>query len=90
MAGGAMRQIFEAMLFGGWMSRSGDKKMGNVQATIKKDDLLLLKELLEAGKIVSVIDKRFPFSETPEALRYLGSGHARGKVVITMGQGGSA
>ena len=41
-------------------------------------------ERLEAGKIVPVIDKRYRFSETAEALRYLGEGHARGKVVITV------
>ncbi len=42
-------------------------------------------ELLEAGKVVPVIDSRYPLSEVPEALRYLGEVHARGKVVITMG-----
>ncbi len=41
-------------------------------------------ELLEAGKVVPVIDRRYTLSEVPEALRYLGEGHARGKVVITV------
>jgi NADPH:quinone reductase-like Zn-dependent oxidoreductase len=49
-------------------------------------DLLTLKEMLEAGKIAPVIDKRFPLSEVPEAMRYLGTGHARGKVVITVAE----
>ena len=47
-------------------------------------DLALMKELLEAGKVVPVIDRRYPLSEVAEALRYFGEGHARGKVVITL------
>jgi NADPH:quinone reductase-like Zn-dependent oxidoreductase len=46
--------------------------------------LVVLKELVEAGKVVPVIDKRYSLNEAPEALRYLGAGHARGKVVITV------
>ena len=84
MAGGSMAQIFQAMLMGRWMSEKGGKKMGGVTARINQKDLALLKELLEAGKVVPVIDRRYPLRETAEALRYLGAGHARGKVVITM------
>jgi NADPH:quinone reductase-like Zn-dependent oxidoreductase len=50
----------------------------------KKEDLLILKELLEAGKITPVIDRTYPLSETPEAMRYLAGGHARAKLVITI------
>ena len=50
----------------------------------KKDDLLTLKDLLEAGKVTPVIDRTYPLSEVPEAIRYLEKGHARGKVVITV------
>ena len=49
-----------------------------------KKDLVFMKELLEAGKLVPVIDRRYPLSEVAEALRYLGEGHAQGKVVITL------
>jgi len=49
-----------------------------------KDRLGLLKELIEAGKITPVIDRTYPLSEVPEAIRYLEEGHARGKVVITV------
>ena len=45
-----------------------------------------MKELLEAGKVKPVIDRCYPLSEVPEALRYLEEGHARGKVVITVAQ----
>lgn len=88
MAGGSMAQIFEAMLLGFWMSRTGDKKMGGVSARPKQEDLAFMKGLLEAGKIIPVIDRRYPLRETAEALRYLGEGHARGKVVITVEDGG--
>ena len=47
-------------------------------------DLLTLNEMIEAGKIKPVIDRRYPLSETADALRYLGEGHARGKLVITV------
>jgi NADPH:quinone reductase-like Zn-dependent oxidoreductase len=49
-------------------------------------DLVFVKELLEAGKVVPVIDRRYPLSEVPEAIRYLEEGHAKGKVVITVQQ----
>ena len=50
----------------------------------RKEDVILLKELIEAGKIRPVIDRRYPLADVPEALRYLQGGHARGKVVITV------
>src|SRR3989475_3889884 len=50
----------------------------------KKEDLLTLKEWLETGKIKPVIDRTYPLSEVPDAMRYLGTLHARGKVVITV------
>ncbi len=84
MAGGSPAQIFQAMLLGSWMSRTGGKKMGGVSAHSSQKDLAILTQLLEAGKIVPVIDKSYPLSEAAEALHYLGTGHARGKVVITM------
>jgi NADPH:quinone reductase-like Zn-dependent oxidoreductase len=50
----------------------------------KKSQMVALKELFEAGKITPVIDRTFPLSEVPEAIRYLEEGHAQGKVVITV------
>jgi len=47
-------------------------------------DLVVMKELIEAGKVVPVIDRRYTLSETAEAFRYFGEGHAKGKVVITV------
>ena len=79
-----MAQIFQAMLLGPWISMTGSKKMGSLAAKSNQKDLLFMKELLEAGKVVPVIDRRYTLSEVPEALRYLGEGHAKGKVVITV------
>jgi NADPH:quinone reductase-like Zn-dependent oxidoreductase len=56
----------------------------NFSTPAKKDQLVILKDLLEAGKITPVIDRTYPLSEVPEAVRYLEEGHARGKVVITL------
>jgi NADPH:quinone reductase-like Zn-dependent oxidoreductase len=53
-------------------------------AKIKQDDLIVLRDLLEAEKVIPVIDRRYELSETPDAFRYLGEGHAAGKVVITV------
>ncbi len=85
MSGGAEAQMFQAMLQGPWISMTGSQKMGNLLAKPNNADLAFVKDLLEAGKVVPVIDKRYPLSEVPEALRYLEEGHAMGKVVITIG-----
>jgi len=84
MTGGSMAQMFQAMLLGPWISMTGSKKMGALMAKANKKDLVFVKELLEAGKVVPVIDRRYPLSEVAEAIRYLEEGHARGKVVITL------
>ena len=49
-----------------------------------KKDLVVLKKLFEAGKVTPVVDRTYPLSEVPEAIRYLEEGHARGEVVITI------
>jgi len=87
MTGGSMAQLFQAMLLGPWMSMTGSKKMGNIMARTNQKDLAFLKELLGTGKIIPVIERRYPFSQVPEAIRYLEEGHARGKLVITLEDG---
>jgi NADPH:quinone reductase-like Zn-dependent oxidoreductase len=84
MAGGSMAQIFQSMLIGSMMSETGGRKMAGVSAKRNQNDLVLIKELFEAGKVKSIIDRQYPLSEAAEALRYLGAGHARGKVVISV------
>ena len=82
--GGSLSQIFQSMLLGPLMSMTGGKKMMNSARRSNRKDLVFMKELLESGKIVPVIDRRYPLSEVPKAFRYIGKGHARGKVVITV------
>jgi NADPH:quinone reductase-like Zn-dependent oxidoreductase len=53
-------------------------------AQFNREDFAVLRDLLEAGKMTPVIDRVYPLSQTAEAMRYLGTGHARGKIVITM------
>jgi NADPH:quinone reductase-like Zn-dependent oxidoreductase len=86
MTGGSMAQFWQAVLLGPLISMTGSNKMGNLLARPNQKDLVFMKELLEAGKVVPVIDRRYPLSEVPEAIRYLEEGHARGKVVITVDQ----
>jgi NADPH:quinone reductase-like Zn-dependent oxidoreductase len=84
MAGGTMAQIFQSMLLGSMMSEKGGRQMAGVSAKRNQNDLVFIKDLFEAGKVKSVIDRRYPLSEVPEALRYVGEGRAKGKVVITV------
>jgi len=82
--GGSMAQIFQALLLGPFISMTGSRKMGGMMLNINQEDLVFMKELLEAGKVVPVIDRRYPLSEVAEALRYYEERHSRGKVVITV------
>ena len=66
------------------MSPFSSQSLRPFLARQSKEDLQVLKELIEAGKVKPVIDKTYPLSEVPEAIRYLEEGHARGKVVITV------
>lgn len=85
-AGGTMTQFFQAMLLGPLRSRKGGKKMGSMGvAKINQKDLVYVGELLAAGKITPVIDRRYPLREIADAFRYIADKHAQGKVVITIG-----
>ena len=60
------------------------KKVTSLAAKTSVKDLAFMAKLLEDGKVVPVIDRKYPLSETAEAVRYYGERHARGKVVITV------
>jgi len=83
MTGGSNRQLTEALLLGPLLSM-GRQQFGNVLVKPNQADLLVLKELCETEKVRPVIDRRFPLSDVPSAVRYIEDGHARGKVVVTV------
>ncbi len=84
VAGGSMMRLLQAMLLVPLLSRIGSRKTRFFIAKMNAKDLAILKDLLEAGKIVPVIDRRYPLGEVSEALRYREEGHAQGKIVITV------
>jgi NADPH:quinone reductase-like Zn-dependent oxidoreductase len=87
----SLSRMFQHMLLGSLVSMIGNKKIGGLgTAKPNKKDLVFLKELLEADKIKPVIDRRYSLSEVPDAIRYVEEGHARGKVVIIIGQNSKA
>jgi NADPH:quinone reductase-like Zn-dependent oxidoreductase len=77
--GGSDRQVRALLL-----SRFVGQKLTTFISSENHEDLLVLKELIESGKITPVIDRTYPLTEAPQAIRYLELGHARGKVVITV------
>src|SRR5215213_4798744 len=77
--GGTDRQLRALML-----SPFVGQKLGTFVSSENHEDMIILKDLIEAGKVTPVIDRTFPLSEVPEAIRYLEEGHARGKVVVTL------
>ncbi len=83
MAGGSTALVNQVMFLGPWFSMTTSKKMGLLLHKANKG-LANMKALLEAGKVLPVIDSRYPLSEAAEAMRYFGAGHAKGKVVITL------
>jgi NADPH:quinone reductase-like Zn-dependent oxidoreductase len=87
IVGGSLGTFLQVVVLGTLMSKIGSKKLGlNKYEPNNREDLAELADLFEAGKVVPVIDRHYPLSEVPEALRYLEKGLALGKLVITMGE----
>jgi NADPH:quinone reductase-like Zn-dependent oxidoreductase len=88
IVGGSLGSFLQVVLLGTLISRMGSKKLGlNKYEINNREDYAELAELFEAGKVVPVIDRHYPLSGVPEAMRYLEEGRALGKVVITMEEG---
>ncbi|MEM6839463.1 MAG: NAD(P)-dependent alcohol dehydrogenase [Cyanobacteria bacterium P01_C01_bin.120] len=85
-AGGDLAQIIQAALVGPILSKVGRQHLSFMGiAQVKQKNLSIIGELLESGKVIPVIDRCYPLRATSHALQYLGAGHAKGKVIITMG-----
>lgn len=67
-----------------WTSITGSRKMIPHFGKPSKDDVIFVKDLVEAGKVTPVIDRIYPLKEVAEAHRYMEKGHARGKIIVTM------
>jgi NADPH:quinone reductase-like Zn-dependent oxidoreductase len=79
---GPLGRPVKALLLSPFISQ----KMGMLMAELNKKDLTILGDLMQSGKVTPVIDRTYPLSQIAEAIRYLEQGHARGKVIIIMGQ----
>lgn len=87
LVGGGFARMLQAVSLKPFLSLIGNKKIRFFITKINETDLLLLKGLLEAGKIGPVIDRQYPLAEVAQALCYREEGHAQGKVVITIHHG---
>jgi NADPH:quinone reductase-like Zn-dependent oxidoreductase len=84
MVGGSMATLFQILLLGPLMSRATGKHIRVLAVQRTQRDLLAITELCTEGKVIPFIDRQYPLREVPEALRYLGEGRAKGKIVITV------
>jgi NADPH:quinone reductase-like Zn-dependent oxidoreductase len=82
---GPMLSLVKGPLLGPFISQ----EMGILFAALSAEDLVVLGELMQAGKVTPVIDRRYTLDEVPDAIRYLETGRARGKVIITLERSGS-
>jgi NADPH:quinone reductase-like Zn-dependent oxidoreductase len=84
LTGGSVATIFQILLLGPWIRGTTGKKIRILAVRPNLRDMVYITELYEAGKVVPVIDRTYPLSEVPEALRHLGEGRVKGKVVINV------
>ena len=84
LVGGELARMLQAISLKPLLSMIGSKKMLFFIAKVNPTDLMFLKDLLEAGKVVPIIDRQYPLDEVAGAIRYRGEGHAQGKVVISI------
>ncbi|HJQ15209.1 MAG TPA: NAD(P)-dependent alcohol dehydrogenase [Anaerolineales bacterium] len=82
--GGSVATLFQVLLLGPWIKKTRGKNIRLLMVPQDSKHLITFTELCVAGDVVPVIDRRYPFHEIPEALRYVAGGRAKGKVVITV------
>ena len=84
MVGGSTARFFQVMIFGAWISKIAGRNIKFLTSQPNQADLIVLKDLIEAGKIVPRIDLCYPLSEVPAAIRYVELRQVRGKVAISI------
>jgi NADPH:quinone reductase-like Zn-dependent oxidoreductase len=82
--GGSVATVFQLLLLGSWIRRRTGKNLRVLAVETSRKDLVQMAQLCETGEVVLAIDRRYPLRDVPEALRYLGEGRAKGKLVITL------
>lgn len=85
MAGGTNAQMFQAIFLGRFKTKQGGRTMKIFLASSSPDDLATIKDLVEAGTLKPVMDRCFPLEQAADAMRYLETKHAKGKIVVTVG-----
>ena len=84
--GGSVATLFQILLLGPWIKKSTGRNIRLLTVSQNNKDLIAITELCEAGKVVPVIDRQYPFTQVQDAFRYVTEGHAKGKVVITLAE----
>jgi NADPH:quinone reductase-like Zn-dependent oxidoreductase len=84
LAGGSVATMLQILLVGPWIRGTTGKKIRILAVRPNIEDVHIMKDLIEAGKVTPIFDKTYPLSEVPEAIGYVGEGQAQGKVVITV------
>jgi len=84
MSGGKGGQLFQALFLGRLMSLTGDKRLTAVSARMNREDLAFMAELVSERKVVPFIEKTYPLNDAPQAICYLGDGHVKGKLIISV------
>ena len=82
--GGSVGTLFQILLLGPWIKRTTGRNVRILMVPQNNKDLISITQLCEAGKVIPVIDRQYPLSQVPDALRYVTEGRSRGKVVITV------
>ena len=83
-AGGSVPQLVKTLLLGAWISRTTQKRIGVLGVDFNRQDIATAVDLVESGQISATIDRCLPLQDVPEAMRYLGAGRSKGKVLIVM------
>ena len=84
-AGGGLRQFFEVMALGPRLSEAGGRRLVGLSLKPNQADMVVMKDLVEAGKVTPVLDGHYTLADTAQALRHYSTAHARGNVVISVG-----